>query len=197
MTDVPHKHHQAAPTALRWAVITISDTRHVEDDESGHLILQALHNAGHEVLEHLVLPDDMDEIRGTVSMLARDPEIDGVITTGGTGVSVRDVSIEAVAPLVGKRLPGFGELFRQLSYEQIGPSAYLSRAQAATVPAPDAVKVLYQLPGSPAACELAVSDLIIPEAGHLFAQANHGLDFAERFKEFRESARARASEDGR
>lgn len=197
MTDVPHEHRRHAAEALRWAIITISDTRDVADDESGHLLVQALQHAGHEVLEHLILPDDMDEIRGTVSMLVRDPELDGIITTGGTGASVRDVTIEAVSPLVGKVLPGFGELFRQLSFEEIGAAAYLSRAQAATLPAPDAVKVLYQLPGSPAACELAVTDLIIPEAGHLFAQANHGLDLAERFKELHDSERARAREEGR
>lgn len=176
-------HAQEAPERLRWAVITVSDSRRTENDDSGHLLVERLTHAKHEVLEQLIIPDDIAEIRGTITMVARDPEIDAIITNGGTGPSARDVTIEATAPLIGKVLPGFGELFRQFSYEQIGASAYLSRAQAATLPAPDAVKILFQLPGSPEACELGVTDLIIPVAGHFFHQANRGLDVAARFRE--------------
>lgn len=176
-----HAHHDQAPSLLHWAVVTISDSRTPEDDDSGDLLVTRLSTAKHEVLEQLIVPDDIAEIRGTVHMLARDPEIDAIITNGGTGPSARDVTIEALAPLVGKVLPGFGELFRHFSYERIGASAFLSRAQAATLPAPDAVKLLFQLPGSPDGCELAVTDLILPEAGHFFHQANRGLDLQARF----------------
>lgn len=177
----PHEHHrQEAPSTLRFAVVTVSDSRTRDTDESGALITDRLRNGGHEVLEHIVLPDEIDEIRGTVNMLARDPEIDVIVTNGGTGVSTRDVSIEAVTPLFGKRLPGFGELLRMLSYETIGAAAFLSRAQAGTIPAPDAVKIVFQLPGSPNACDLAVSDMILPEVTHLFSQANRGMDLAGR-----------------
>lgn len=181
MTDAPHRHHEAAPTHLQWAVVTISDSRTRDTDESGELLVNRLDHAGHEVLEQLIVPDDIAEIRGTINMLARDPEIDGIITNGGTGPSARDVTLEATAALVGKVLPGFGELFRRFSFEEIGASAYLSRALAATLPAPDAVKLLYHLPGAPGACELAVTDLILPEAGHFFHQANRGLDLEARF----------------
>lgn len=175
-----HTHH--APEHLRWAVVTISDSRTAQNDDSGDLLVDRLRAAGHTVLEQLIIPDDIAEIRGTINMLARDPELDAIITNGGTGPSARDVSIEAVAPLVGKVLPGFGELFRHFSYEQVGAAAYLSRSQAATIPAPDANKLLYQLPGSPDACELAITDLILPVAGHFFSQANRGIDLAERFQ---------------
>lgn len=184
---MPHSpsggHHAAAPPHLRWAVITISDSRDRDDDDSGHLVIERLQHSGHKVLEHLVIPDDVDEIRGTISMFVRDPELDAIITTGGTGIGPRDVSIEAASPLLGKALPGFGELLRHLSFERVGAAAYASRAQAGTLPAPDATKLLFQLPGSPDACELAITDLILPEAGHLFAQANRGMDFDERFAE--------------
>ncbi len=182
MSAHPHEeHHEAAPRRLRWAVVTVSDTRTDETDASGPVLIDALLAAGHEVLERLILPDDMEEIRGSLDMLLRDPELDAIITTGGTGLSPRDVTIEAVTPLLGKTLPGFGELFRALSYESIGTASVLSRATAGTAAAPDANKLLYVLPGSPDACELAVTDLILPEAGHAFAQANRGMDLEGRF----------------
>lgn len=181
--DTVGHHKHLAPERLRWAVVTVSDSRTEADDDSGRLLVERLEGMGHDVLEHLVVPDDMEEIRGTVEMLSRDPEVDGIITNGGTGASARDVTIEALDALVGKVLPGFGELFRMLSYESIGTAAYLGRARAATLPAPDAVKILYQLPGSPDACELAITELILPEAGHFFSQANRGTDLSERWSD--------------
>ena len=163
----PHHEHKAhAPTTLCFAIITVSDTRTQDTDESGRLIEELLAKAGHHVATRTIVPDDAARVRATVqAALASTADI--VITTGGTGIAPRDVTLEAVTPLLEKRIHGFGELFRMLSHQSIGPAAMLSRADAGTARG----KVIFLLPGSPDACALATSELILPEAAHAWAQA--------------------------
>jgi molybdenum cofactor biosynthesis protein B len=164
--DAPSEHRAYAPSSIGCAVLTVSDSRTASDDTSGLLIRERLEAAGHRTLEHKIVPDERDVIRGAVLRALARSEIDAVIVTGGTGVSPRDVTPEAVEPLFEKPLVGFGELFRSLSYQEIGAAAILSRALAGTV----AGKVVFVLPGSSGAVRLGVDKLIVPELGHLVGQ---------------------------
>ncbi len=136
------------PVALRLAVLTVSDTRDEAQDKSGKLLVDRLEAAGHRLAEKLILPDDIYEIRAAVSRWICDKEVDVVITTGGTGLTGRDGTPEAVAPLLDKQIEGFGEVFRVLSYEEIGPSTIQSRAIAGVANG----TYIFCLPGSRGAC---------------------------------------------
>ncbi len=136
------------PVALRLAVLTVSDTRDEAQDKSGKLLVGRLEAAGHRLAEKLILPDDIYEIRAAVSRWICDREVDVVITTGGTGLTGRDGTPEAVAPLLDKQIEGFGEVFRVLSYEEIGPSTIQSRAIAGVANG----TYIFCLPGSRGAC---------------------------------------------
>ena len=136
------------PVALRLAVLTVSDTRDEAQDKSGKLLVERLEAAGHRLAEKLILPDDIYEIRAAVSRWICDREVDVVITTGGTGLTGRDGTPEAVAPLLDKQIEGFGEVFRVLSYEEIGPSTIQSRAIAGVANG----TYIFCLPGSRGAC---------------------------------------------
>ena len=136
------------PVALRLAVLTVSDTRDEAQDKSGKLLVDRLEAAGHRLAEKLILPDDIYEIRAAVSRWICDQEVDVVITTGGTGLTGRDGTPEAVAPLLDKQIEGFGEMFRVLSYEEIGPSTIQSRAIAGVANG----TYIFCLPGSRGAC---------------------------------------------
>lgn len=142
-------------------VLTASDSRNVETDESGRIIRDLLTAAGHRVEHYEVLPDDPGRIRK--ALLDNLQNLDAIIVNGGTGIAARDSTIEAVRPLLDKELEGFGELFRYLSYQQIGSAAFLSRALAGIA----AGKIVASLPGSPDACRLAMEKLLIPELGHM------------------------------
>ena len=161
-----HKH--AAPHRLACAIVTVSDTRVPESDVAGALIRERLVRSGHEVAFYRIVPDEQASIVSVLEGLARDGAMDAVIMTGGTGLAPRDVTYEAVARVLQKTMDGFGELFRMLSYEQIGSAAMLSRALAGVVGS----MLVFALPGSPAACELALDELILPELGHAVAIAN-------------------------
>jgi molybdenum cofactor biosynthesis protein B len=150
----------------RCAVVTLSDTRTSHTDASGKKIEELLLEAGHSVPEYRIIKDDPDELRSVLTELLGLEEVDLVITNGGTGISQRDRTIEVVGPLLEMELPGFGELFRMLSWEQIKSGALLSRAIGGVAKG----KLLFALPGSTAAVELAVSKLILPEIGHLLFQ---------------------------
>ena len=157
-----HAHHRhGAHAHLKMAVLTASDTRTPETDESGRLVKELLEGAGHVVTRYEVLADDRDRIRqaATESLAA----VDGLIITGGTGIAPRDSTIEALRPMLTKELEGFGELFRMLSYQEIGSAAMMSRALAGI----SHDKIVVALPGSPAACRLAMEKLLIPELGHI------------------------------
>ena len=157
-----HEHrHQGSHAHLKFAVITASDSRSPQNDESGSLIRQMLEQAGHTVAHHEIVPDSPERIRQTLTENL--PLLDGIIITGGTGIAARDSTIEAVKPLLSKELEGFGELFRMLSYQAVGSAAFLSRALAGTSDG----KIVVALPGSPDACRLALEKLLIPELGHM------------------------------
>lgn len=159
-------HYRGAPSHLRIAVVTVSDTRSEETDRSGEHLVELARRAGHTMTSRALVRDEVDAVRGAIGeALAGDA--DAVLVTGGTGVSPRDVTWEAATPLLEKELPGFGELFRALSYAEIGPAAMLSRATAGVARG----KAVFLLPGSPAALGLAMEKLILPELGHLLTQA--------------------------
>jgi molybdenum cofactor biosynthesis protein B len=148
-------------------VLTVSDTRTLETDTGGARVAELLAGAGHAVAAREIVRDDAAAIAAALSAaLARDG-IDAVILTGGTGVAPRDVTPEAVAPLLERVVPGFGELFRMLSYQEIGSAAILSRAVAGLARG----RVVFVLPGSRGAVQLAMEKLVLPELGHLLAEA--------------------------
>lgn len=161
------QHRRSAPEVLGFGLITVSDSRTPEDDVSGRTLSGMAHVAGHRVEGPLLVPDDVAAIRAAVRDLLSRPAIDVVVLTGGTGFSPRDVTLDAVLPLFERPIEGFGELFRFLSYQQVGAAAMLSRAAAGLV----GTRAVFMLPGSPKAVSLAMEKLILPEAGHLLAQA--------------------------
>lgn len=154
------EHRKAAPKRVRVGVITISDTRTEDTDDSGRVIRDAVAGAGHTVSFYAVVKDDPAAIARAVEQAVQ--TCDAVITNGGTGLGTRDVTIETLEPRMAKRIPGFGELFRALSYEEIGAAAALSGATAGLVGG----RLVFCLPGSPKAVRLAVDRLILPELGH-------------------------------
>ena len=158
-----HAHRKHAATAVACAVVTVSDTRTPETDESGARIRTALEGAGHRVVSYAILPDDPSRIRAHVQVVLGDPAVQAVIVNGGTGIAPRDTTYEALTALLEKRLDGFGELFRMLSWEQVGSAAMLSRAAAGIARG----KLLASLPGSPDAVTLAMERLLVPELGHV------------------------------
>lgn len=156
------EHRDEAPVSVRVAVLTMSDTRTEEDDRSGQLIRANLAWRGHDVAAYAIVPDDPERIREQVTAWLADDGIDAIVTNGGTGISARDSTYEVVSALLEKRLDGFGELFRMLSWQEIGAAAMLSRAVAGSVGS----KVIFSLPGSSNAVRLAMEKLIGPELGH-------------------------------
>ena len=172
VTDLPegtraHRADAKRFERLRCAVLTVSDSRTVETDESGPLIRDALAGQGHAIADHALLPNDEPLVRAHVGgWLARE-ELDVILVTGGTGLGSRDRTIEALQPLFEKEIPGFGELFRMLSFqEQVGTAAILSRAMAGSARG----KLIVSLPGSRAAVELALERILLPELAHLMRE---------------------------
>lgn len=166
-SDSVQEHRAAASGRIvRCAVLTVSDTRTEATDEGGTSIRQALQDAGHRVVASDLLPDDPARIRPCLEAWLAQPEIEAIVLTGGTGVSRRDVTVEVVEGLVDQPLPGFGELFRMLSWQQVGSAALLSRATAGLA----GDTFLFALPGSVKAVGLAMEQLILPELRHLVEQ---------------------------
>jgi molybdenum cofactor biosynthesis protein B len=168
MSQTAHK--AEAPRSVRCYVITVSDTRNDSTDTGGLAIAELLTGAGHHVLGRTIVTDDAELVRGAIERQLATPADTGpqaIITTGGTGITSRDSTLEAVAALLEKRLDGFGELFRMLSYQQIGAAAMLSRAIAGLA----AGRIVIALPGSEAAVRLAMEKLVLTELGHLVQQA--------------------------
>lgn len=158
----------AAPGRVGCAIITVSDTRGPGDDLSGDLLHQRIERWGHRVVTRTLIRDEIPAIRRAVRAALARRDVDAVLITGGTGVAGRDVTPEAVDPLVDRWLPGFGELFRMLSFDEVGAMALLSRATAGI----RGERVVFVLPGSPGAVRLAAKKLILPVLGHLVAQLN-------------------------
>jgi len=157
------EHRASAPAAVRCVVCTVSDSKTPETDTSGRLLREGLEAAGHVVVEQRLVRDEPSQIHAVLHQACAHPGIQAVVFTGGTGIAPRDQTVEALEALLEKRLPGFGELFRMLSYQEIGPAAMLSRAVAGV----HAGRAVFALPGSPAACRLALERLILPELPHL------------------------------
>ncbi|MFM8172649.1 MAG: molybdenum cofactor biosynthesis protein B [Pirellulaceae bacterium] len=160
-------HRDQAPQSVGVAVITVSDTRTLLDDLGGALIVQLLELAGHRVMARSIIIDQQERITEAVEAMLADPQVDAVLLTGGTGLAARDQTTEAVQRLFDAEVPGYGELFRMLSYQEIGPAAMLSRAVAGRV----GRKLVLTMPGSPNGVRLAMDKLIVPELAHLVLHA--------------------------
>ena len=160
------EHKAQAPQRVRCYIVTVSDTRTEQTDKSGQAIADLLTAAGHEVAGRTIVKDDPSEVSAIVQARLSDAGVQVVITTGGTGLTSRDSTYEAISALLEKRLDGFGELFRMLSYQDIGSAAMMSRAVAGTVRG----KFVAALPGSEAAVRLAMRRLLIPELPHIAQQ---------------------------
>ncbi|MGF1571100.1 MAG: molybdenum cofactor biosynthesis protein B [Nodosilinea sp.] len=156
-------HSGSLARPVSCAVITVSDTRTVDTDQSGQLIQALLQDAGQIVSDYRIVPDEPDQIRALCHTLEQRADIDAVILTGGTGIAPRDTTYDAVAALLDKTLPGFGEIFRQLSFAEVGSRAMASRAVAGVYGA----TLIFSLPGSSKAVKLAMEALILPELIHL------------------------------
>ena len=163
MSESVHKHKESAPETVRVAILTISDTRTPETDTGGDVAEELLEGAGQEVVERRIVRDEVSGIRNNLIDLLARSDVDAVVATGGTGISARDTTYEVVERMVEKRLDGFGEIFRMLSYEEIGSAAIMSRALAGSVGS----KFVASLPGSRNAVRLAVEKLLVPELSHI------------------------------
>jgi len=163
LSESVHRHRESAPEHVRVAVLTISDTRTRETDTGGDTAEQILREAGQEIVARQIVRDYVNGIRTSRLDLLANPYVDAVITTGGTGSSGRDTTYEVVDRMLEKKLDGFGEIFRMLSYEEIGAAAIMSRAVAGAVGS----KFVASLPGSRNAVRLAVEKLLVPELAHI------------------------------
>lgn len=163
-----HEIHQSqGPQLASCAVITVSDTRTLENDTGGATVIEHLAAAGHNIVHREIIPDEPARMRPLLESLRGRDDVDVILLTGGTGISSRDQTYETVTALLDKPLPGYGELFRQLSYQEIGPAAILSRAVGGLL----GRKVLFTMPGSPAAVRLAMEKIITPQIPHLLREA--------------------------
>lgn len=167
MSESTQQHRAEAPHVVRCAIITVSDTRTLENDTGGLRIVDDLERVGHQVVAREIIPDEPDRMRPLVSGLAARDDVDAILMTGGTGITSRDQTFETISGLLDKSLPGYGEIFRWLSFEEIGPAAMLSRAVGGLV----GRTLVLTMPGSPAAVRLAMERLIAPELGHLIREA--------------------------
>ncbi|MFC6733507.1 MULTISPECIES: molybdenum cofactor biosynthesis protein B [unclassified Haladaptatus] len=161
--DHKHGHHHHDVETVGVAIVTVSTTRSLDDDPAGDAIAEAFEGAGHTVATRELIDDNFDGIQQTVDRLVGRDDVNVVVTTGGTGVTPDDVTIEAISPLMEKELPGFGELFRRLSFDEIGTRVVGTRAAAGIA---DGVPV-FALPGSENAACLGANEVIVPEVGHL------------------------------
>jgi molybdenum cofactor biosynthesis protein B len=160
-------HKSKAPKSINLAIITVSDTRTEIDDLSGRAIADIMAEAGHRIVKRTIVKDEVEEIQKALRELIEDDGVQAVVMNGGTGIARRDVTLEAITPFQEKGIPGFGELFRSLSYGQVGSAALMSRASAFVTEG----KIVFCLPGSERAVRLAVEKLIVPELGHMVWEA--------------------------
>lgn len=165
-----HKAHARPAADVRLAIVTVSDTRTSETDVGGNLTAELCRAAGYSVVSQTIVRDEPDQVTSRVKAWAAAGEVDAVLLTGGTGLSRRDTTVEAVSRLFEKTLPGYGELFRALSFAEVGAAAMLSRANAGTV----GRAVVFTMPGSPAGVRLALEKLILPELAHVVSQLQGG-----------------------
>ena len=164
-THVEHK--SQGPQLIRCAVITVSDTRTLETDTGGQSVIDHLTRAGYEVVQREIIPDDPLRMRPLLDELCGRDDVDAILLTGGTGVTRRDQTFETVSTFLDKPMPGYGEIFRMLSFQEIGPAACLSRAVGGIARG----KVVLTMPGSPAGVRLAMEKIIVPELPHFVREA--------------------------
>jgi molybdenum cofactor biosynthesis protein B len=162
------EHKKEAPQSVNCALLTVSDSRTEETDESGKLLKQKLLEGGHKVVYYTLLKNDSDAVKNTIEELLGNEDVRVIITGGGTGVSKRDITVETVSGIIEKRLDGFGELFRSLSFQEIGTASIMSRAIAGVTGG----KVIICIPGSLGATKLAAEKIIVPEIGHMVREAS-------------------------
>ncbi len=162
-----HEHRKSAPKFVDVGILSVSSTRTLDNDESGLWIAKLAKKEGHTVRFHEVVTDDIAAIRETALKAIRENRLQALLITGGTGITPKDVTIEAISPIFTKEMPGFGAIFAQLSYEEIDAAAILSRAAAGTI----GETVVFCMPGSLKACKLACKALIFPDLGHIVAHA--------------------------
>ncbi len=167
MSESVQQHRAAASGSLGLGVMTVSDTRTLGSDSSGILIVSLAEGGGHRIVERVIVPDEPDRMRPILEAWGENPEIDAILVTGGTGISPRDRTYETVSALLTRPLPGFGELFRMLSFAEVGPAAMLSRAVGGLI---HQTPILV-MPGSRAAVELAMTRIILHEIRHLVREA--------------------------
>jgi len=161
---IPHPDNQTV--AVNCAVVTVSDTRTPQTDRSGQIIQQLLQNAGHQILTYTIVKDDPQAIQDLLDYFEHQFKLEAIIFSGGTGIAPRDTTYDVVSSWLTKTIPGFGEIFRYLSYQEIGSRAISSRAVAGV----RNQKLVFSLPGSANAVQLAVNQLILPELNHLLKQ---------------------------
>lgn len=161
------EHRREAPDQVVCMILTVSDTRTKETDKSGHLMKSKLEESGHAVMRHEIVKDDYSSIQKWIRFADQHDEIEAILVNGGTGITFRDTTYEAVSGMLDKELPGFGELFRYLSFEKdIGPAAMLSRATAGV----RGQTAVFSTPGSSGAVKLAMDQLIVPELAHMMRE---------------------------
>ena len=168
MSNSVQEHRDAAPDAIGCAVVTVSDTRDRETDTSGKIMLDMLANAGHRIVEYAIVRDEPLEIERMLTSCAENDAIQAVLFNGGTGIAARDTTFDVISDRIEHPLPGFGELFRMLSWDEIGAAAMLSRATAGVYSG----RIVFSTPGSSNAVRLAMEKLIVPEIGHLVFEIN-------------------------
>lgn len=162
-----HEHKANAPQSVTCMILTVSDTRTKETDKSGFVMKQYLEDAGHIVHDHVIVKDDYMSIQQKIREADHQPRVDALLINGGTGLTFRDTTYEAVSTMLDKEISGFGELFRYLSYDKdIGSAAMLSRAVAGV----RGKTAIFSTPGSSGAVKLAMKELIVPELSHLMRE---------------------------
>ena len=174
MSETSKEHKKTSPRQVNFAILTVSTSRYTKrekgqafTDVSGDVASSLLMAAGHLIVERELVSDDLEMLRSNLAHLSEKPLVQSIITLGGTGITPTDVTIEAISPLFDKELLGFGEIFRRLSYDQIGTATILTRCTAGLIGG----KCVFCLPGSPQAVETALKALVIPEIGHILAHA--------------------------
>lgn len=167
MAAIHQEHEAQGPQSAGCAVITVSDTRTLENDTGGQTVIDYLTAASYTIAHREIIPDEPSRMRPLLESLRQRDDVDVILLTGGTGIASRDQTYETVNSLLDKPLPGYGELFRMLSYQEIGPAGMLSRAIGGLL----GRKVLFTMPGSPAGVRLAMEKLIVPQIPHLLREA--------------------------
>jgi molybdopterin adenylyltransferase len=162
------KEHKKEIRLVNLVVITLSDSRTIATDDSGHIIKKMFESDGHKVIDHIIIPDDKKELEKSIKKYLKNKNVEIIVTNGGTGVAKRDITVDVIEKLFDKKITAFSTIFTMLSFDDIGSAALVSRATAGIV----GKKVIFCLPGSPKAVELGLKKIILPEVSHLVGHLN-------------------------